>query len=90
MNKSMTSMTNIYEVHTWSLCEGWVNCWIVTDEKGNDQPDSYPSIEAAQAEIDEIFEEIEYQVKSGERLPDEGFDRDDYRIYDKENSKYVA
>jgi hypothetical protein len=52
-------MTGKYEVHTWTLCEGWVNCWLVTDEKGNEQPDSYPTIEAAQAEIDEIFEDVE-------------------------------
>ena len=86
----MALMTNLYEVHTWTLCDGWVNSWIVTDENGNDQPDSYPTIEAAQDEIDEMFEEIENQIKSGERSPDEGFDRDDYRIYDTENREYVA
>lgn len=86
----MDLKTNICEVHTWTLCEGWVNCWIVTDEAGNEQPDSYPTIEAAQAEIDEVFEEIENQIKSGERSPDEGFDRDDYRIYDTKINAYVA
>jgi len=86
----MTSMTNKYEVHTWTLCEGWVNCLIITDETGNEQPASYPTIEAAQAEVDEIFEEIENEIKFGERSSDEGFDRDDYRIYNRENSEYVA
>jgi len=60
-------MTGKYEVHTWTLCEGWVNCWMVTEEKGNERPDTYPTIEAAQAEIDELFEDIENQIKSGER-----------------------
>ena len=67
-----------------------VNCWMVTDEKGNEQPDTYPTIEAAQAEIDELFEDIENQIKSGERSPDDGFDREDYRIYDRENNEYVG
>lgn len=83
-------MTGKYEVHIWTLCEGWVNCWMVTDEKGNEQPDTYPTIEAAQAEIDELFEDIENEITSGERSPDDGFDREDYRIYDREKNEYVG
>lgn len=83
-------MTNIYEVHTWTLCEGWVNCWTVTNEKGKEQPDTYPTIEAAQAEIDELFEDIKNEITSGERSPDDDYDREDYRIYDTENNEYVA
>ncbi len=83
-------MTNIYEVHTWTLCEGWVNGWTVTNEKGKEQPDTYPTIEAAQAEIDELFEDIKNEITSGERSPDDDYDREDYRIYDTENNEYVA
>ena len=50
----------------------WDNCWSVTDENGNEQPDTYPTIEAAQSEIDELFEDIKYEITSGERSPDGG------------------
>ena len=78
-------MTNKYEVHTWTLCQGWINCWTVT-ENGHEVPDTYPTIEAAQIEIDDMFDEIERQIKSGERGPDDGYNRDDYRIYDVHSS----
>ena len=83
-------MKNRFEVHTWTLCEGWVNCWTVTDEHGNEQPDSYQTIETAQAEIDELFDDIKSEIESGERAPDEDFERDDYRIFDVVNGEYVA
>ncbi len=83
-------MSGIYEVHTWTLCGGWGNCWIVTDENGCEQPDTYPTIEAAQAEIDELFEDIKNEITYGERSPDDAFDREEYRIYDRENKEYVG
>ena len=83
-------MRNNFEVHTWTLCEGWINCWTVTDENGIEQPDNYPTIKAAQLEIDELFDDIEQEIKSGERSPDEAYDRDDYRIFDTVKSEYVA
>lgn len=83
-------MTDIFEVHTWTLCDGWVNCWTVIDEKGNEQPDTYPTIEAAQAEIDDLFNDIENEITSGERSPDDGYNREDYRIYDRKNNEYIG
>jgi len=74
-------------VHTWTICEGWVNCWTVTDEHGDEQLSRYQTIETAQAEIDELFEDIESEIESGERAPDEGYDRDDYRIFDTVNGE---
>lgn len=83
-------MSNIFEVHTWALCGGWSNCWSVTDKHGNEQPDSYPTIKAAQAEIDELFDDIKSEISSGERSPEDGYDRDDYRIFDTAKNEYVG
>jgi len=83
-------MKNRYEIHTWTLCQGWINCWTVTDENGHEVPDSYDTIKDAQAEIDELFDEIDQQIKSGEREPDEGYNREDYRIYDTVKKEYVV
>jgi hypothetical protein len=83
-------MTDTYEVHTWTLCDGWVNCWTVTDEKGNEKPDTYPTIEAAQAEIDDLIEDIKNEITSGERSPDDDYNPEDYRIFDSKNNEYVG
>jgi hypothetical protein len=83
-------MTDNYEVHTWTLCGGWINCWRVTDEKGGEQPDTYSTIEAAQAEIDDLFEDSKNEITSGERSPDDDYNREDYRIYDRGNNEYVG
>ena len=86
----MEKTNNRFEVHTWTLCDGWINCWTVTDKHGNEQPDSYLTIKAAQAEIDEFFADIEADIKAGDREPDEGYDREEFRIFDTVNNEYVA
>lgn len=83
-------MNNRFEVHTWTLCDGWVNCWTVADNNGKEQPDSYPTIEAAQAEIDEFIADVAAQIKSGGRGADEAYDREDYRIFDTRKNEYVG
>ncbi len=83
-------MSNNFEVHEWTLCDGWSNCWTVTDKHGNEQPDTYPTIEEAQAEIDEFFAGFEADIKAGERAPDEGYDREEFRIFDIQKSEYVG
>ena len=51
---------------------------------------TYPTIEAAQAEINEYFEDMADEIKDGPRKPDEAYDREDYKIYDTEKKEYVA
>ena len=64
-----------YEVLTYTLCDGYINCWSVDGE-----PQTFDSIEAAQAEIDELFDDIEAEIAAGERGADEGYDRSDFEI----------
>lgn len=56
------TMTTRFEVQTNTLCQGWVNCWSI-----DDKPETFPTVEAAQAAI------VEYE---NERLQ-EGLDNDD-------------
>lgn len=44
-----------YEVLTYTLCDGWVNCWTDSDAEGNATPSLFDSREAAQAEVDDYF-----------------------------------
>jgi len=55
---------------------GFEDCWTVTDSQGKTMPDRYESIEQAQAEIDDIFDEYARQVKEGEREVDEMPDKE--------------
>ncbi len=68
-----------YEVQHYTLCDGWINTWIVS-EGGIETPHIFDSKEEAQAELDEFFEDIEAEIKRGERATDEGYSKDEFRI----------
>lgn len=63
----------VYEVQTLTICDGWDNCWTEDDE-----PMTFPSEEAAQAAIDEFFDDL----KTAGMADD--YSRDDYRIMARE------
>jgi len=69
----------LFEVQTFTLCDGWINCWSVSDERGT-RPETFSTQAEAQAEIDEFFQETELQIEVGERDPDDGYSRDEYQI----------
>jgi hypothetical protein len=64
-----------YEVQHHTLCDGWVNTWTV-----NDQPETFASEAKAQAALDEYLSEIEDQIREGDRHPEHGYDRSEFRI----------
>lgn len=68
-----------YIVETYTLCDGWVNTWHI-EEDGMSRPETFPTRAAAQAALDEFFGEIAEEIEIGQRAPDEGYDRDDFRI----------
>lgn len=68
-----------YAIEIECLC-GWDQWGHTEDEDGDRLPDLYDTKEAAQAEIDDFFGDIEDQIRSGARQPDEGYDRDGFRI----------
>jgi len=83
----MTNKT-LFEVQTFTLCDGWANCWLITDENG-EQPETFKTEAEAQAEIDDFFEEVESQIANKERDPEDGYDRDEYRIVEILSDKYL-
>lgn len=83
-------MKHMYEVHTYTLCDGWVNCWSTIDENHKEEPTTFETIKEAQTEIDELMQDIKYQIDAGERNPDEAYDPEDYRIFNNQTKKYVA
>lgn len=83
-------MTNRYELHHSTLFQGWVSFWNTESDKGKVIPYTYKTIKAAQAEINDFFKDIEDEINSGEREPDEGYDREEFRIYDNINKEYVG
>tara|TARA_R100000789_G_scaffold98887_2_gene103816 strand:- start:440 stop:670 length:231 start_codon:yes stop_codon:yes gene_type:complete len=68
-----------YIVETYTLCDGWVNTWHI-EENGVVSPETFPTRAAAQAALDEFFAEIAEEIGIGQRAPDEGYDRDEFRI----------
>ena len=66
-----------YEVRHYTLCDGWINCWML-----DDKPQVFESTEEAQLEIDEFFDDIQTEIDAGNRGPDEGYARNEFCIYD--------
>lgn len=69
------TITIRWEIQIYTICGGWVNCWSL-----DDVPETFVSREAAQAALDEFLEDIAGEIASGDRLPDESYDPDDFRI----------
>lgn len=63
-----------FEVQTNTICDGWVNTWMIDDE-----PQTFATIELAQAEIDETIEDMDEAVADG-YMDEPSFTRNDLRI----------
>lgn len=70
----------MFEVLTFTLCDGWINCWSIEDANGNRRPQTFATEAEAQAEIDEIFADEAYDVEAGDRSLDECSSPEDFRI----------
>ena len=69
-----------YEVHHFTLCDGWINCWKRIDANGSETPEQYDTLAEAEAAIEEFLSDIASEIASGERAPDEGYDRDEFAV----------
>lgn len=74
-----------FEVHTYTICEGWINVWTI-----DDTPQRFATIDAAYEEINEFINEIVNEINSGERDPENGYEREDFRIFDTVSNVYVG
>lgn len=69
-----------YEVHHFTLCDGWINCWRTIDAAGNVTPEQYDTYAEAEAAIDEFLGDIAAEIATGEREANSGYDRDEFCI----------
>ena len=74
----------MYEVHHYTLCRGWVNTWTVEET-----PERFTELEAARQAIADFLEDIATEIIEGNRAVDEGYDHEDFTIYDVVNQCYV-
>lgn len=79
-----------YEVQHYTLCEGWINCWSIINSDDSQTPQTFDSVEAAQAEIDDFFADIQAEIDEGSRAEDEGYDREEYRIVEIDSVKQIV
>lgn len=63
-----------HEVQTFTLCDGWINCW--SDEA--EQPITYATEQDARAALDEYLADQAEAVRCGEML--ETYARSDFRV----------
>ena len=85
------SLPGDFEIHTNTICDGWVNCWRIGD--GNtDEPQSFDTVLEAQAEIDEHITDLA-QTRRDEGEAFDGVDaqheRSQLRIYQISTGTYV-
>jgi hypothetical protein len=57
-----------------------VNAWQIHHADGRTEPETFATIEEAQAALDEFFTEIADEIATGQRPADNGYDREDFRI----------
>jgi hypothetical protein len=55
-------MPKHYEIHTYTLCDGYVNCWL----DGNDNPIRYRTHAEAMRDLKNYFADCEAAVQDGE------------------------
>ena len=77
-------MQRRYEVQTWTLCDGWINTWSISEEVGDniftEVHETFATREEAQQALDEFLSDIQSEIDAGQRSADEGYDAEDYRI----------
>ena len=66
-----------YEVQHYTILYGWVNTWSYAESDDVMQPETFASVEDAQAALDEFFEDVEAEVEASQMAP---CDRDQFRV----------
>lgn len=63
-----------WEVHHFTLCDGWINTWTVHDEAGNSEPEKFATEKEALDALNEFFEIEDLYGNTG------GYSRDEFRL----------
>lgn len=76
----MTEGKEHFEVQHYTLVDGWVNCWTTYDENDGEYPTTYETFKEAIADLDDMFDEQDYEVTIGLLEPEHRHSDDQYRI----------
>jgi hypothetical protein len=50
-------MITRYEVQTYTLCDGWINCWTTYEDDGHSYPTYYETYAEAEADLNDVLRE---------------------------------
>lgn len=50
-------MITTYEVQTYTLCDGWINCWTTYEADGHSYPTYYDTYAEAEADLNDVLDE---------------------------------
>lgn len=64
-----------FEVQQYMFCDGWANTWTA-----DGQPLIFATAAEAQAALDDYLSDIEDQIADGDRHPEHGYERIEFRI----------
>lgn len=79
-----------YEVHTYTMCEGWINCWTETDEDHVESPVLFLTLEEAKTEIEEFLTGVQAVGSNGAQDACEFYRSEEFRIFDLFRNEYVT
>ena len=63
----------MFEVQTYTMCDGWINCWFL-----DGKPQTFPTQESAERELNTFLAFVEEAAARGDM--DEAYSLEDYRI----------
>ena len=66
-----------YEVQQYTLLDGWINTWSYAEGDGVMQPETFATADEAQAALEEYFQDLEEEVRTGQSGP---YSRDEFRV----------
>lgn len=69
-----------FEVQHYTLVDGWVNCWTTIEANGDESPTTYETYKAAIFDLDDMFDEQDYEVTLRIMEPEHRHSDDEYRI----------
>jgi hypothetical protein len=67
-----------YEIQHFTLCNGWVNTWTITDEEGNSTPEIFDNYANASVSLCEFLEEEKEAFENG--FIESPYTEDEFRI----------
>ena len=69
-----------YEVQHFTLCDGWVNSWIVHQPDGSSAPETFATRGDAETALADFLQGIEDEIACGKRDADWGYAPEDFRV----------